>query len=71
MATSGIPRTFSLVVGLWDIVAWRYDVMATLPLPQNRLLIVLLVWLHIVCLFVHVWPFGYAYRAQHGGAKEP
>jgi hypothetical protein len=22
-----------------------------------------------VCLFVHVWPFVYVYRAQHGGAK--
>jgi hypothetical protein len=26
-----------VLVGLWDIAAWRYDVMATLPLPQNRL----------------------------------
>jgi hypothetical protein len=34
--------------------------MATLPksgnLPQTVFLIVLLVRLHIVCLFVHVWP---------------
>jgi hypothetical protein len=59
-------RLTSILVGLWVIAAWRYDVMATLPLPQNRLLIVLLVWPHVVYLFVHVWAFSYVYRAQHG-----
>jgi hypothetical protein len=60
-----VPRCHTLFVGLWIIAAWRYDVMATLPsgnLPQTVFLIVLL---HIVCLFVHVWLFGYVYRAQH------
>jgi hypothetical protein len=32
-------------------------------------LIALLVWLHIVRLFVHVWPFGYVYRAQYGSGE--
>jgi hypothetical protein len=55
------------VVGLCDIAAWRYDVMATEP-PS---------YLSSQCgytLSSYLYmcgPFGYVYRAQHGRAKEP